>query len=186
MAGRHPAIEKLANLTKPGNALTPQERWETDIACESAKEALAFGVQELVFDANRSPMMTSKSCDGTPMSLVHRSQQKLPSGKKVRSQGKQGVEWLVQNQFFRTQLATGEWVTRVLLSEPCMLKYGKACEAILSLAFKNWRTLRSLGHFGCSVEHYLFYRVGYTKMERLIRQLHADTPSVNLPPRHDT
>ena len=181
MASPHAVIEKLKALTKPGAALNPKDRWEIDIVCEAAKVVLLHGVQELVSDANRAPILSSKSCDGTPMSLVHRDKRVLPSGRAVRSSGHQGVEWLVQNQFVRAQLPHGEWVTRILLSDPCILQYGKACQAILALSYKHWRTLRSLGHFGCSIEHYVFDRAGYSKMVRLVRQWHADFEYSGLP-----
>ena len=161
--------------------MDPTQRREIDVVCEAGKAVLLRGVQDLVEDANGMPMLTSKSCDGTPMSLVHRSKRTLPSGTAVRTQGRQGAEWFVKNQFVRARTPAGDWVTRVLLSEPVSLSYGKSVPAVLGACFKDWKRLRSMGHWGCSIEHYVFDRAGFSAMDRMIRQWHEEIPFENVP-----
>ena len=143
---KHPAAEIIDGLTKPGLSLTISQRWEAGVACEAAKEMLHRGVRDLVRDAHGFPSLSSKSCDGTPLKIVHRARHQLPSGQAVRTSGRQGTEWLVQSQFVRARTPAGDWVTRALLTEPILLQYGKSVPAILGAAFKGWRRLRGLGH----------------------------------------
>ena len=177
----HPAAELLLGLTKPCSAVSKDQRWESDVACEAAKRVFLEGVRGLVEDAQGFPVLTSKSCDGTPMSLVHRSKRSLPSGSAVKTSGRQGTEWLVKNQFVRTRTPAGDWLTRALIAEQTMMIHGKTVAAILSVAMKEWQRLRSLGHWGCSIEHYVFDRAGLSALDRVHRQWHPDTPFVNLP-----
>ena len=178
----HPIIDVIHSLTKPGDSVDPRRRFEIDVCCEAGKAVLKRGVEDLIADACSFPILTSKSADGTPMSLVHRSKRLLPSGAAVRTQGRQGTEWLVKNQFVRTRTPGGEWITRALLSEPVSLVHGKSVPAVLGVCFKDWARLRDLGHWGCSVEHYVFDRAGFSALNRLVRQWHAHTAYSNLPP----
>ena len=46
---------------------------------------------------------------------------------------------------------------------------------------EDWKRLRDLGHWGCSVEHYVFDRAGLVTLDRMIRQWHEATPYSNMP-----
>ena len=177
------AIAYFKDLAKPSGSLTGPQANEASVGCEAAKRVMRQAVEDLVADACGMPILTSKSCDGTPLSVKHRSQWKMPgSGRVIKSMGKQGIEALVSNQFFRAQMPSGEWVTRVLLSEPRPLTYGKSAPAICGAAFKDWVSLRELRHPGIALEHYVIDRAGYTALERLFRQWHASQPLHMLPP----
>ena len=140
-----------------------------------------MGAQAFVSSAGQRPMLSSKSCDGTPITVVHRQTRHQPTGKAVRSQGKQCVEFLVQNQFLRCDMGPDGWQSRVLLAEPTPLWRGKSVPAILSAARRDWRTLRSLGHCGCAVEHYCWDRAGITALDRDTRKWHLVQPLPPLP-----
>ena len=152
-------------------------------ACEAAKETLLRGARAFVEEAGHRPMMTSKSCDGTPITVSHRSARKQPgaAGKAVRSAGRSCEEFLVQHQFLRARLGADCWTTKVILAEPAPLHYGKSVPAILSASRKHWWTLRALGHRGCVVEHYCWDRFGIISLDRETRKWHAAQPLPPLP-----
>ena len=50
---------------------------------EAGKEVLKDVALQLVARAGGSPMLTSKSADGTPITVVVRTEHSLPSGQKV-------------------------------------------------------------------------------------------------------
>ena len=83
-------------------------KYELGVACEVTKEVLLRGAHDLVREAKGRPMVTSKSCDGTPMSVTHRSSVRQPSGKKIRVAGRRCEEFLVQSQFVRCDMGAGE------------------------------------------------------------------------------
>jgi hypothetical protein len=118
-------------------------------------------------------MLTSKSADGTPITVVARTRHVLPSGQSVLRSGRTCEEYLVKNQFIRVVLSTGECCTRVLLQDPVALSHGKKADNIFQACSKDWKSLRQLGHRGCAVEHYAFDRCCYTAHERTWRQWHA-------------
>ena len=134
---------------------------------------LLRSARELVQEADGQAILSSKSCDGTPMKVAMRSSRQLPSGKKVAVGGRSAHEFLVKNQFLRTRHPTKGWDTRVILAEPVSLEYGKGVNAILQASWKDWQGLRALGHKGCAVEHFVWDRAGITALERGVRQVHA-------------
>eukprot|EP00969_Alexandrium_andersonii_P212828 9397502-Alexandrium_andersonii.AAC.1 len=67
-----------------------------DIArsCAVGKEVLEKAFQALVAEADGMPILTTKSADGAPISVVKRVVGHLPSGKRVRRSGKECQEFL--------------------------------------------------------------------------------------------
>ena len=64
-------------------------KWQLPLACEVAKETLRRSAAELVREAAGLPMVTTKSCDGTPITVAHRSQVRQPGGKRARVTGRE-------------------------------------------------------------------------------------------------
>ena len=140
---------------------------------EIGKEVLGSSATELIQKVNGSPMLSSKSADGTPISVMHRTEHVLPSGEKVARAGKKTCEFLVKNQFLRAAVPGGTVETRVLIQDPIPLDHGKSASAIFESCVKDWRSLRQMGHAGCAIEHYCFDRFAISAHERLWRQWHA-------------
>ena len=111
------------------------ELWK---GCEVGKGMLLRGARQLVQEAHHRPMLTSKSCDGTPITVTRRESHTQPSGKKVKTQGKQCHEFLVGNQFLRLPDGPHESSTKVLLWEPTILTRGKTAAAILAASRRHW------------------------------------------------
>ena len=99
------AQEVLGRLGKASGFLSEYDRKvDIAIACEAAKETLLRGAQTFVAASGHRPMLSSKSCGGTPITVCHRSIRQQPWGKYVRSAGRTGEEFLVQNQFLRAHM----------------------------------------------------------------------------------
>ena len=173
--------DRFAFLAKPSQVLDGTQGRAASVACEAAKEIMRRSARQLIQDADGLPMLSSKSCDGTPLRVAHRSQRKLPSGKTVRTQGRKGEEFLVCNQFIRACLPGEGMTTKVVLAEPVPLTHGKAVPAILAAAHGSWFSLRSQGHVGISLEHYVWDRLAIKTLERLSRQWHLSQPLPTLP-----
>ena len=104
------------------------------IGCEVTKAVLHRRVEDLVDDALGLPILSSKSCDGTPMNVAHWSNHTLPTGKKVQVRGREGREFLVSNQFVRAFLPDDSTRTAVLMSEAVPLHEGKTARTVLAAA----------------------------------------------------
>ena len=168
------AVAQISRMAKPSTCIEKNHEWELEVACEAAKEVLRRRADELVRQADRGPVLSSRSCDGTPIVVTSRTKQKLDSGESVSSSGFAGREFLVSNQFFRVEETGGSFATAVTISEPVALAHGKSANAILEASRKDWRSLRQMGHFGPAVEHYCWDRAGLTTLERLSRQWHKN------------
>ena len=174
MASAEDAFERISALGKTSAVTDTSGTRQVAVGCEAVKEMLYIAAKDLVADVGNRPMLTSKSCDGTPVRTVHRSTHKLPSGKTVLAHGHQSNEFMIVNQWMRARLVDESLATRVLLHEPVQLKFGKSVNAILSVCWARWFSLRQLGHHGIAIEHYAFDRAGFTKLNRLIRQWHEE------------
>ena len=172
MSAADDGVRLIKELGKASSVLGKEGQFEVSICCEAVKKALALSLTDLLSDIALSPAVTSKSFDGTPIRTIHRSTHTLVTGKKFKVVGYGGGEFLIATQFFRIRQADGTMATRVRLEEPTKMTSGKTAEASLAIGFGKWSTLRSLGLQGLVVEHYAFDRAGYTKLDRLIRQLH--------------
>ena len=140
--------------------LSREELRELDIGCEATKRVLLQKAQDLVAGAHGMPVLTSKSCDGTPMNVKPDSRLRLgTTGKQVSTKGRKGEEFLVSNQFLRTRGLDGQVRTAVMLSEAVQLADTSAA-ATLSAARVGWKWLRELGHGGIAIEHFVWGRNG--------------------------
>jgi len=177
------ASQTINRLGKASGFLSDADRKrELGLVCEVTKETFLRGAQELVDQVGHRPMLTSKSCDGTPLTVVHRVTHARSSGQRFQTSGRQGLEFLCQNQFLRVDLGVQGWQTSAILGEPTQLKHGKSVDAILSASRRQWRSLRQMGHAGCVVEHYVWDRFGIQALERKTRQWHASQELPMLPP----
>ena len=80
----------LGRLGLASGTMDEKERKiELHLACEVSKATLLSGAEALVREAAGRPIVTIKSCDGTPITTTHRSLYVQPSGKRVRMSGRQ-------------------------------------------------------------------------------------------------
>ena len=163
----------IATLSRASGALSPNEANAIQKVAEVGKEVLGSAFQDLVIIVAGSPVLTSKSADGTPITVVKRVDATMPGGKKIRRTGRECHEFLVKNQFGRALMPDGKTLTRVMLQDPLPLTHGKTSSAMFEACKKDWKSLRECGHIGCAVEHYCFDRCGFSSSERLWRQWHA-------------
>lgn len=170
------AVCSLESLGRAAGMLSKTDAATVGATCEAAKDMLLSRAKHMVATSHGFPLLSSKSCDGTPIRCQHYASSKLPSDKTVRHRGKQGLEILVSNQFIRYQDPGSGWQTVCLLSEPVPLTAGKDVPRILAAAQKTWHSLRSLGAQGCVVEHYCWDRAGLTALERQCRRWHLSQP----------
>ena len=100
------AMDRIRELCRTSASLTFGQSKEVGATCEAAKQVMKARALDLVSAAAGLPVLTSKSCDGTPLSVVHSTTRAMPGGKRLRRTGKAGVEFLVKNQFVRAQMPT--------------------------------------------------------------------------------
>ena len=170
------AVETLEHFGKVSVALERTESSRSGAVCEAAKEMLLRKAKGLVMDSAGMPVLSSKSCDGTPIRVVHSASRKLTETKKAKTYGSKGVEVLVSNEFIRYRDPSEGWQTAVILSEPVPLTEGKSAPQILAAARQTWHTCRPLGAVGCVVEHYVWDRAGIEALERHSRAWHSAQP----------
>ena len=144
------SVAEIERLSKASCALTKAEQRSIDRTCEIGKDVLRQGCLDLVIEAKGAPLLTSKRCDGTPLSVVLRAKKTLPSGASVRRSGRQSAEYLVKNQFVRAHLPGGRAATRVLLQEPQQLTHGKKADAIYSACLHESPAIRRANSYANS------------------------------------
>ena len=174
MASAQDAFDRITELGKCSAVTDKAGQRRVALGCEAFKEMLYIAARDLVDQVGKAPLLSSKSCDGTPARTVWRSTSKLPSGRVVHTHGHQSNEFLISNQWLRGRLAGGSLATRVLLHEPVRLVFGKTVNAIVACSLSRWCSLRKLGHVGIAIEHYAFDRAGFTKLDRMVRQWHEE------------
>eukprot|EP00974_Lingulodinium_polyedra_P029062 2801159-Lingulodinium_polyedra.AAC.1 len=128
-------------------------------------------LQRLLYANRGRAILSSKSCDGTPMSVIQREASQLPSGAWVRTRGRAAHEFLVKLQFVRA-LGPHEHQSCVVMEEAVALQYGKSARAIAAVCLKDWKTLREQGHSGIAIEHLCTDRMGHTALVRMLHQHH--------------
>ena len=165
-AGVDEVTELIQSLSGASHALSRGEQRDMFQLSTAGQHTLAARVTGLIERAAGSPMLTSKSADGTPITVVHRTRHHLPSGAVVVRSGRTCEEFLLKNQFVRARLPGSGVETMVLLQEPVLLAHGKTAERIWQACVRDWNSLRDWGHQGCSVEHYSFDRCSYSAYER--------------------
>ena len=170
------AVCTLQTLGRASGMLGNADSYQVARVCEATKEVLVHRAKQLVVASLGSPILSSKSCDGTPVRAVHYTSFKLPGLKRQKTHGKEGREVLVANQFVRYRDAGEGWCTAALLSEPVPLTLGKEVPMVLAAARRTWVSLRSLGAGHCIVEHYCWDRAGIAALEQQCRQWHLSQP----------
>ena len=170
------AIGTLEELGRAAGMLSKTDSTQVAVYCEAAKETLLGRARSLVASSAGLPVLSSKSCDGTPIRVQHHASLSLPSGKKSKTVGKRGVEILVSNEFLRFQDPSDGWKTACIVSEPVPLTKGKSVDLVTAAARQTWQSLRALGAKGCTVEHFVWDRAGIEALERHARAWHAAQP----------
>ena len=168
----------VERLSAASAALVKKDMADVFRGCEVTKEVLKTASLELVAAAQGSPILTVKSSDGTPITVVHRTESVLPSGEKVVRTGRGCSEYLVKNQFFRYKDASGQMRSSVMLQEPIPMSKGKTKEAVFAAQSKDWVSLRQLGHRGICVEQDVHDRALAKPIETLWKKWHMlDAPA---------
>ena len=165
------AVCHLESLGKASAVLNESYGNQVAVACEAAKDMLLTRARAFVDSSAGMPLLSSKSCDGTPIRASVYTRTKLPSGKIVKGHAKRGLEILVSNEFLRFEDPAEGWQTACIVSEPVPLS-GKTVPEILGAARVTWQTLRHLGARGCTLEHYVWDRLGIESLEKQCRAWH--------------
>ena len=172
------AVDTLLGLGRASGMLSKTDSNHVAAVCEATKEMLVIRAKAMVAKAAGMPVLSSKSCDGTPIKTMHYASHRLSGGKRQKTHGKRGVEVLVSNEFIRYQDPSDGWQTACILSEPVPLTQGKQVVLVTAAARSTcWHSLRALGATGCTVEHYVWDRAGIEALERHARAWHAAQPA---------
>lgn len=173
------AVSEIERLSKCSGALTRTDIRLINKVAELGMDVLRAGVHNLVRVAAGDAILTSKSADATPIVVKKRVTANLPgSSTTIHRSGKEKLDFLIRNQFFRCAQLNGRMLTKAYLADPVAMRFGKTVHAELTICRRDWFSLRQLGHRGFAVEHYCFDRLGLEALERTILQYHAhDAPS---------
>ena len=166
------ALRAFTRLCPCARTLDTTEKRQVDKLGEICKVVMQKGVDKLITDVGGGALLTTKSADGTPLRVAKRYRFKAASGSTVLRGGHIGAEYLLKNQFVRA-ITPGGVVTKALVQQPMQLDFGKGAGAIFEACAKDWQSLRSMGHTGCAIEHYVYDRCGIDAQARMWRQWHA-------------
>ena len=118
---------------------------------------LQFKAQRLVRLADNSPVLYSYGADGTTLlSRAHYSFEL--GGQKLHAAADKGVEYLVQKAYLKTVPWTLGPVSTCLYRAPLPMTEGKKGWNLYQAFRDFFPTLRSLGHSGLVVNHFVFDR----------------------------
>eukprot|EP00974_Lingulodinium_polyedra_P042656 4095319-Lingulodinium_polyedra.AAC.1 len=133
---------------------------------------LEHKAKRLVLATDHSPVLYSYGCDGTTLlSKKHFSFE--VGGMKKRKQQGQAVEFLVQKGYLKTVPHISGPVVCCLYKPPVPLTEGKKGWNLFQAYLEFFPHLRSLGHTGLIVSHYVFDRAIASVMGRRIKQHHG-------------
>ena len=178
------AAQVLEELCQSTKSMDKEHLRTIDKYAEACKAVLLESAHEFVKGCGGSPMLTSKSADGTPLKVTYQQQSVMPSGTRFTRSGKAGHEFLLKNQFIRGDV-NGDCASRCILQDPCPLHHGKGAGAIFAACAQHWRSLRQLGHPGIAIEHYCYDRCGLEAQERYWRSWHDAAPIPQCLANHD-
>ena len=170
-------ISKIKSCATASHALSRAEQHELGKVAEVGKRVLATAAQQLVLDADGTPMLRSTSFDGTPITTRLQIHRQRDNGKRICRSGHESHEFLIMLEFYRYVDHTGECHTRAVVRDPLSLKYGKTAPAIFSCVKWHMRTLRQLNHTGIAIEHYTMDRCGFSAFHKLLYQWHQTETS---------
>jgi hypothetical protein len=168
----------IQSLSRCSGALQKHEERSIYKLAEVCKVTLRSAANDVVTAAHGLPLLSSHSADSTPTALATRLRACIPDGPTSVRRGRQGVEFLVRNQFIRCLRHDGSTIDRAIVDDPVHLSEGKSAPAIFELCLRSWKSLRSLGHSGVAIEHYAFDRCGYEMLSRLFRGWHKVNASM--------
>jgi hypothetical protein len=131
-----PVVAALQRLCRTSLALDSQDARLAELLAEGGKRALLEAAQRLVDEAAGAPNLSTKSCDGTPVTTRVAVRRRLPGGAKVARSGRQGQEVLVKHQFLRC-FTGADLRTRVILQDPVQLTHGKTAAAIYAACARD-------------------------------------------------
>jgi hypothetical protein len=138
---------EIESLAKASAALTTEDMRRLQAVCEAGESTLQSMAAQLVAIAAGSPILNSKTADGTPITVVTRTEHQLPSGQRVIRSGRHCEEYLLKNQFLRTVLPSGQVYTRALLQDPSPLIHGKKVDQIFQACLKDYDKASSLEEY---------------------------------------
>ena len=142
------AIAFIEGCAKASGALSTSHVRDLDRLSEVGKFFTRKSATNLIQELDGAPALTSKSADGTPISVVSRTTHVGPSGRKVVRTGRATEEFLVKHQFVRGVLPTGDSRSVVMLQDPIPLTHGNTVAALVSACQKDWVSLRQFGPQG--------------------------------------
>lgn len=142
--------------------------------CEIIKLHLKRKAARLVAGASGRPILSSYSCDSTPMkSSVRLSAGGLVPNEPIERRGKHCVEFLLQRGWYKTLGPDGGIKMTPLLGDPVPLTLGKTAWHLYSAAQDFTPLLQEMGHDGISISHYAFDRAIYAPLLRKLLQRHG-------------
>lgn len=177
MAEPPKVVTQLKLLSKTGNAVVGHAEFQ-DMECllESLKDMQQRQVSGFVEEAGQRPLLISYSNDGTQCRSMAKMKTPLPDATAAgATKGRQTVEVLVQQVFMRYMDASGACKSRVLTREPLHLSKGKSGAAIFSCSKDFIPLLRSKGHTGICVNHYVFDGALHSYLCRRLQAYHDDS-----------
>ena len=135
-------VKKYAQV---GLTLKKPEEYEVQKLAEVLKQFSQEQVVDLVARACHRPVLCSYSNDGTPLTAKIRFQSGF-GNMKVRREGGDDEELLVQRAMYRFVDGAGASHTAVQMRDPLPLRHGKTGDAICAASLAFFKTLRHMGH----------------------------------------
>ena len=83
----HPGVARIHGLSAASQCLNKTGMRDLACACEAATQAMESEYMALLHDQKGRAVLSSKSCDGSPMCVAKRVNAKLASGTIVGTRG---------------------------------------------------------------------------------------------------
>eukprot|EP00974_Lingulodinium_polyedra_P096911 9393108-Lingulodinium_polyedra.AAC.1 len=129
----HPAVRRVHELSKGSACLEKTGARNLAIACEAAKEVLGARFNDLVREAGGRPLLSSKSCDSTPVNVKKKTKHTPPGGKATHGSGRASHEFLCKLQFVRCIDGAGACQTTALMEEATALLHASGQQGMVVL-----------------------------------------------------
>jgi len=159
-------VDRFVDFCHPHRVITRSESEELLQLCEVIKDHLWRKAKAMVKEAGDHAILYSYGSDGTPMLTRQTTTTRLASGRVVKRSAGSGTEFLVQMAFLKYYQDSGEARMACLVDDPTPMANGKSAWHHFAAASAFFPTIRSLGHSGVVVSHYVFDRAVFASTAR--------------------
>ena len=163
--------EMYATHARASSVFNDHELEITEKLAEAFKMLTNARALEMVERAGQQPILFSYQSDATS-NLVNAGCQVTSAGSRVKRVGRALTEYLMERGHLHTISAADNESMRLIFHDPTPLNEGKTVWHEFTAMTKFFKQLKSIGHRGISITHFIADRAVFISLFRKLVRLH--------------